>query len=557
MSITSGSLVGGGLVSLGIIRHPGGPAPGGPVNGSVVTLTGTGFGAGPTFLTPFDYVDNQVAYSGALEGSVMPTIQGGTPSAPYHTVSPEKDITLSYLDTYGTDEGRPRDLVMKSAGDSYVDRPVGIDNDQQGHTKIFIRFKVWADFNQFVDSELDNKLIRAWDEVDGTAGRVSVEINNTYYGDNLQGGIRASDTIRGRGPQSGWVEHEAWLDFDSHVIRTKHFNIKVASISDPLVAISNPAATGFFIKVLGYDNGGVSTASNLFRYTDFYVTDSETYVELCSASDRDRALIREVQGRVVSWADGSVSYVLDGRRIDPANHWEFLVKDGVTQSIRKVGDPIEVKQNIARPTFGVHNAAALYFLGTWTCSSALLNFTCAFHLVNAACTSVEFMYNGFNTRIRYVLASSTWEIRFGSGTEFSVASTLGNLDDGQNRWLRVQAVATGFTIELADYVEDAPVSGATWTLDASGTGTCNAATCTQVARANGGTAGVLKGYVWEYSAEDVAAPANSKHWKLDEQVGSGNNTHIMNYAQDTNGVDDKMYFSTIDTGWDWLPGEGY
>ena len=408
-----------------------------------------------------------------------------------------------------------------------------------------------------------NKLIRKWDALDGQHGRVSVETNETYVA--VVGGGRADDLIRARGPQSGWVGVEGWLDLDTNTIETKIFNIRTAKVVDVLVEIANPDANcnGYFVQVIGYDDGDNDTATFEFRIADVYVADSQARVEIGTSSDPERARYREVQ-QTVSRVDGEVKYKLDGINVDPANNWQYVYDHiGIITHIIPQGSPVELKQNIARPTFGEVNAAALYatIASPYQALSAGytgFNYETAFFIFSGACDSVDFIYNGVNDRIRYILATEQWQVRFGGGDIITVDSTEGGFDSETKRRMKLESTTTGFSIYVADYIEDQAEEDVLWTLDATGAGTLNPPTIAQFCRANGGTAGELKGYMWETKLTDVnAGPTNSKYWKLDEQVGAGQNTHIKNYAEDVNGVDDRLFFETFDTGWDWFPGEGY
>ncbi|MEE8379273.1 MAG: hypothetical protein V3R49_02740, partial [Gammaproteobacteria bacterium] len=321
---------------------------------------------------------------------------------------------------------------------------------------------------------------------------------------------------------------------------SRYSNVPTGLIVDPIIRLFAPGATGIIDSLAGLDDGSNTIDGQTVLISEYYSAKDYQRVVLCNNPDPTLGSIREVQ-QVTSWADGEIQFTLDGMRIDPANCWAiaFDAAENILATLM-IGSPTAVFQSIKRLTAGDGFQSAIYLNSTWNCSSPNFEFECDFLLKNAICDTVNFLYDGFVSRIEYYLATSLWEMEFSDGTTFTIASTKGGLDDGLAHTLKV-VTDTGSVNVYIDGV-----------LDASDTGVVNNATCGQLVRPDGGTAGVLKAYVWNVKLTDISTPSNSKYWKFNEQLDG----HFYNYAQDADGVEEIGAFN-FDRSFEYLPGEGY
>lgn len=521
----------------------GGGSGGSIQNGDVITITGSGFGnVAPTVLL-WDTVDNNGdVYDSLPDGSLVPLV-GSNADAVYYDMA-ANGVTLESDGAFSGDYGQRNRVYAMKNGASFLGLPKNAsDVTTQSNTKLYARFYLRDDGNPFAGGQ--NKFFRTWDSTSDQFLHISASNSQLWCDDPIGGSFSIADSFSGYCPDDTWMLCELWVDMENGELATRYFNIDTHSISDESIHLVNPDALGINLSLFGYDDGNADSAGRSWLMSDVYLANSRARVELCSAPDPKRALYREIQ-QVTEWSDTSIKFTMDALRIDPANCWAVVLDENEDVLVSyKIGDPIEITQNIRRPMSTNSRPFALSGIST---TDGNFEFECEFLIRPASettLTNYKFAYDGgYSNRINYDLASGTWQFRSGYGTAAdSITSISGGWDDDLIHSLKVVANAVAGTVDIyVDGVIDGSASGLT----------INAFVPTQIGYTVGSSLdGSATGYIWNLKVTDLTTPSNSHYWKFDEQVRPGHK--IYDYAQDRFAGTDVSAVVT----YDYLPGEGY
>lgn len=506
-----------------------------PVNGEEVTILGTGFGIGPNVFL-FDNLSDSV-YDTLNEGDLIPTTSAGDTEGLYFGLKAGAPTLYSEVDTFGD---RRAVMHMPQCNGTLIGAN-GCNDVLDANSKYYVR-AMYKTTGQVFDFGA-KKYLRVWTDTDGlTQPRVS-------YESKLLGSSGVTNQISGFAPVNMWYAAEQWLDGDTGYGWSKYFNIVTQELQDPVLQLPSPSTSGFRIQALGIDDGNGALDGFTGLQSDIYIADSLKAIFLCSSSDFKNALYKDIQVPT-SWNDGTITYTRDAQQVSPANHWELVVDmsdldNPVTLSSTKVGNPIEVLQEIRRPAYTTGNAAIAWNSGQGPSISGDWNLSFKFIGTSGEMNSTSFCVNGFNSKIIYYPPTKTWDIRIGNGTEFFGETGTADIIDGQEHTIVCQKRGSSFQIFID--------GSTTPELDLTGTlNTFELLFHGAVARSGGDIDPCF--WMWDLMFEDLTVPANSTYLKLDEQVGGIDQGAYRIYDSSKN-----EFITTIRYigNWEYLPNEGY
>lgn len=304
------------------------PTSGSFVDGATITITGSGFGVGPTISkTMLDTVGPN--YSGIVEGMLVPvgpthvfTAQGGPRPATVFRGTNPRHSRSSW--SYGSSIPATETDHRASLGWPSIFSAQPLTQDT-----LYVAAWFWFDSTVAVPNH-SSKFYRVWDLHDGTGTRTSWTHESIVYTNaadqNTPGATNGVADIGSTIPTpQQWTLLEGYWNTSTHAIRV-YMNAQLKHSTDDFYH-KTYSTLGISLAEIGWDIGGGDPPNIPMQFTDIYMSDSMARVVISSApSWADRGASQELQ-IPLSWSNSQVQATISlGQFPSVSGKYLYLVK---------------------------------------------------------------------------------------------------------------------------------------------------------------------------------------------------------------------------------------
>jgi len=277
--------------------------------GSKMIIRGANFGElGSDHRSLWDTVENQSAFSDLPHGSVVPEDKGpwarnGSPWANSMTISRQSGLRHKRSSAHYSGQDK-----------AFLGVPRAFDNSTNRNIYASWWFYASYDIDRYGGH---NKLIRIWDDLDGTKTRISwTQVLLGAYGDTSWGNWGGS--------AGSWNRLEIFANADKGSIDVWTNGTKVHSVTNYQ---KEATSDGMTIWLIGFDPNYDDYTNLEIRLDDIFVSSSPARVELSSSPTWANAgKTREIQP-VTSWTSNTIEVEINLGQFDPAQNLYFYVID--------------------------------------------------------------------------------------------------------------------------------------------------------------------------------------------------------------------------------------
>lgn len=246
--------------------------------GGTLIIQGSGFGSlGSDYRSLWDTVDNQSVFENFSSGTVVPEDKG-----PWARNGSSWANPMVIAKDSGHRHSRSKTHYMGKEK-AFLGVPRAFDNNTNRNIYVSWWFYNSYDINEYGGH---NKVIRLWDDLDGTKTRIS-------WTQILLGAYGNSSWISWGGNDGEWNRLEIYANADQGTIQTWTNGKPIHSVSD-YEKISTP--DGMTIWLIGFDPNYDVYENLEIRLDDIYVSSSPARVELSTSPTwKDAGNKREIQ----------------------------------------------------------------------------------------------------------------------------------------------------------------------------------------------------------------------------------------------------------------------
>lgn len=276
----------------------------------ILTIQGTDFGSlGDDYRSLWDTVDNQSEFANLAHGTVVPEDKGpwkrnGSPWSNPMTISTQSG-------------GRHKDSSAHYSGKekAFLGVPRAFDNNSNRNLYVSWWFYASYDINRHGGH---NKLIRIWDDLDGTQTRISwTQVLLGAYGDTSWGGWGGDD--------GAWNRLEVYANADEGTIDIWTNGKKVHAVTN---YEKKSSSDGMTIWLIGFDPNYDDYKELEIRLDDIFVASSPARVELSDSPKWDNGAKRREIQPIRSWEPGSIEVEVNLGQFNSEDNLYVYIVDG-------------------------------------------------------------------------------------------------------------------------------------------------------------------------------------------------------------------------------------
>lgn len=289
--------------------------------GGTLVIQGSGFGSlGSDFLSLWDTVDNQSVFENLPDGTVIPEDKGPWTRNGSAWANP---MVIAKDTGHRHDRSKAHYMGKEKA---FIGVPRAFDNNT--NEDIYVS---WWFYNSYDIDKYGghNKVIRLWDDLDGTKTRIS-------WTQILLGAYGGSSWIGWGGNDGAWNKLEIYANADQGTIKAWTNGKLIHSVSD-YEKIST--TDGMTIWLIGFDPNYDEYTNLEIRLDDIYVASSPARVELSTSPTWDgTGSKREIQP-FSSWESSRVEVEINLGQFSQQDNLYIYISD-VDGNVNSEGFPI-------------------------------------------------------------------------------------------------------------------------------------------------------------------------------------------------------------------------